>query len=166
MTRSPHQNTPRNNRMKSTSPHSRPEPSTQSDLSQLVERQYQRKSSPRLTDAGRISAAAEHISRSVPNSVSTVRKHKTQESVGKPDKRKSDRKSKDKKDNRGRDKKKAGLTTRSWRAKLAEHFGRNLQECQPIDKPRSYDVYAQIPTTITCSNDFAGEIHDDLTAAL
>ena len=164
--RSPHQKLPHNSHMKSMSPHSRPEPSMPSDLPQLVERQHQQNLTPRSTDAGRISTSAGYISRSIPALGSTAKEERAHVSVGKLDKRRSERKSKDKKDNRGKDKKKSGLTTRSWRAKLAEHFGRDLQECRPMDKSRSYRANATIPSSILCSNDFAGEIQDDLTVTL
>ena len=164
-TRSTHQRMSHNTRMKSHSPHPRRERTPQPDVSQSAE-QHQRISPSGLADSARMSTAAGYTSRSVPKLVTTARQHTTQAHAGELHKLKGETKCKDKKENRDVKMKKDVLTTRSWRAKLAEHFGRNLNESPLMEKTQSSRPVAPIPTSIICSNDFACEILDDLTVML
>ncbi|KAI2492597.1 hypothetical protein MHU86_21947 [Fragilaria crotonensis] len=173
--------------MTSLSPPSSRELIAQPSVSHLVERHHS-ESSSRQTDLGQISATAGCTSRSAPDLGSPLRKRMPRVPTGnrehdksnckeegkekskRRDKSKDKSKCKDKTKTREKDTKEtpktskvtASLTTRSWRAKLAEHFGRSLETNPPIGKARNYR-HAPIPTTLLCSDDFASDILDDLT---
>jgi hypothetical protein len=93
-----------------------------------------------------------------------VRKRTPNVPAGKRDKEKDKSKGKDKSRDKGmketltNNKVKGLLTTRGWRAKLAEHFGRTAETNPSMGK-----TFPPIPSTVLCSEHFAFDIMDDLT---
>ena len=136
-----------------------PNPSRKStsplETEKSVERQHRNNPSRQAT--GQLMKKG-YVSRSAPD-LRASEKHRKSEN--KRDKKKGERSSKEKKDSRVL-KDKPALTTRSWRAQLAERFGRKPHST-PISN-NAQRLYGRVPTTLICSDDFALDIRDDLTA--
>jgi hypothetical protein len=161
--RSPHPRATHNDRVKSLSVPTSRASITQTEVSPLVERRHS-KSLSRKSDPGPISATAGYSSRSTADVGPSVRKRTPNVPEGKRDKEKDKRKGKDKSRDKGmketptNNKVKGLLTTRGWRAKLAEHFGRTAETNPSMGK-----TFPPIPSTVLCSEHFAFDIMDDLT---
>jgi hypothetical protein len=140
---------------KSLSPNPSQKSSTQPDTSRSVDRKHRNHTSRQATSQ-RMSKGSG--SRSAPD-LRLSEKHR--KSDGKRSKRKGEKPSKETKDRREVAEKPA-LTTRTWRAKLAERFGRT-----PLTTPiigKNHRLCDRVPALLICSDDFAKDINDDLTA--
>jgi hypothetical protein len=72
---------------------------------------------------------------------------------------------KEKKDKDRKKEKQKPLTTRGWRAQMAERFGRTPVTAAGITKASSYraSTLSRIPSTLFCKDDFAERVQDDLS---
>lgn len=143
-------------RTKSLSPNPRQKSATQPDVLRSVDRKHRNHASRQGTSQVMTKGSS---SRSAADLRSSEKRRKSE---AKRNKKNGEKSSKEKIDRREVMEKPA-LTTRTWRAKLAERFGRQPLTTTPM-MSTNHRICDRVPTLVICSDDFAQHIKDDLTA--